>query len=277
MSVHPNASTKLDFIILAAGRATRFKNNLSDLPKQFQSIHQKSLIAHCLASFATWPDCGQIILVLPPDIITQGLPGALLEELTPYGDRVILAAGGSSREASALNGLRALQECQHAHGQVSTFVAIHDAARPNVKKSVLSALKSALERGEQAVIPVLPVSDTIRQRTATDASTSHVIDRDSLMRVQTPQAFKTNLILEAHLQAAHRGVKEDITDDAMIVEAFGAKIGTIAGHECLTKITYAEDLATMRREMSVAMSMMETRTGSGFDVHKFANEGQFVI
>ena len=276
MSVPTASSAKLDIIILAAGMATRFQNNRSDLPKQFQPLQRKSLIAHCLESFTTWPDCGQIILVLPPDIIANGLPIELREELAPYGDKVMLAAGESSRAASALRGLKALQECQHANGQNSTFVAIHDAARPNIKKSVLSALKSALEQGAQAVIPVLPVSDTIRQKEASDASTSQVIDRDRLMRVQTPQAFKTSLILEAHLQVANTDAA-NFTDDAMIAEAFGAKIATIAGHECLTKITYAEDLTAMSRKMgpeisseiNAEMNMMETRTGSGFDVHKF--------
>ena len=272
MSVSPAASAKLDIIILAAGMATRFQNDRSDLPKQFQLLHRKSLIAHSLESFAAWPDCGQIILVLPPDIITDGLPIDLREELTPYGDKVRLAPGGNSRAASALNGLKALQEYQHSHGQDSAFVAIHDAARPNIPKSVLSALKSALEQGGQAVIPVLPVSDTIRQKNVSDASTSHVIDRDRLMRVQTPQAFKTSLILEAHLQAANTDA-QNFTDDAMIAEAFGAKIVTIAGHEYLTKITYAEDLTAMSPKMSPKMNpemnIMETRTGSGFDVHKF--------
>ena len=92
------------------------------------------------------------------------------------------------------------------------------------------------------------------------------------MRVQTPQAFKTSLILEAHLQAAHTDA-QNFTDDAMIAEAFGAKIVTIAGHEYLTKITYAEDLTAMSPKMSLEMNpemnIMETRTGSGFDVHKF--------
>ena len=84
------------------------------------------------------------------------------------------------------------------------------------------------------------------------------------MRVETPQAFKTSLILEAHLQAASKDAP-NFTDDAMIAEAFGAKIAMITGHECLTKITYAEDLTAMSREMNI----METHTGSGFDVHKF--------
>jgi 2-C-methyl-D-erythritol 4-phosphate cytidylyltransferase/2-C-methyl-D-erythritol 2,4-cyclodiphosphate synthase len=276
MSVPTASSAKLDIIILAAGMATRFQNNRSDLPKQFQPLQRKSLIAHCLESFTTWPDCGRIVLVLPQDIIANGLPIELREELAPYRDKVMLAVGGRSRAASALRGLKALQEYGHATGQNSVFVAIHDAARPNIPKSVLSALKSVLEQGAQAVIPVLPVSDTIRQKEASDASTSQVIDRNRLMRVQTPQAFKTSLILEAHLQVANTDAA-NFTDDAMIAEAFGAKIATIAGHECLTKITYAEDLTTMSREMSpeisseinAEMNMMETRTGSGFDVHKF--------
>ncbi len=270
MSVHPASSAKLDIIILAAGMATRFQNNRSSLPKQFQYLHQKSLIAHCLEKFIRWPDCGQIILVLPPDIMKDALPEHLLEELAPFGNKVELAVGGTSRAASALNGLQALQNCRQTRGyNNSSFVAIHDAARPNIPERVLSKLKSALESGEQAVIPTLPVSDTIRQKDASDSPTSHVIDRDRLMRVQTPQAFETALILDAHLQAARTASQASFTDDAMIAEAFGAKIALIAGDECLAKVTYAEDLIAMSREMTATMGIMETRTGSGFDVHKF--------
>ncbi len=83
-------------------------------------------------------------------------------ELDLYGEQVILATGGATRAASALNGLIALQEASSA----SRSVAIHDAARPIIPHRVLDALKSALDSGEQAVIPVLPVTDTIRKKGA---------------------------------------------------------------------------------------------------------------
>ena len=261
-----SSSAKLDVVLLAAGSAQRFQAASDELPKQFQTLHQKSLIAHCLDSFTRWPDCGQIILVLPPSMKKAELPETLRRELDRYGEQVILATGGATRAESALNGLLALQRACPA----SQFVSIHDAARPVIPHKLLQALKSALDSGAQAVIPVLPVSDTIRKKDADSGGqpASIIIDRSQLMRVQTPQGFTTDMIICAHQKAAETDRQVSFTDDAMIAEADGVEIATIAGDECLAKITFAQDLTAMRQQMKD----METRTGSGFDVHKFTTE-----
>ena len=266
-------SDKLDIVLLAAGSGQRFQSASDNLPKQFQILNQKSLIATCLDSVASWPDCGQIILVLPPAMRKEDMPEALRRELELYGEQVILTIGGATRAESALNGLIALQGARPA----SQFVALHDAARPVIPHMVLDALKSALNSGEQAVIPVLPVTDTIRKK-GTDSgaqSASVVIDRSQLMRVQTPQAFATDMIIRAHQKAAETGRQASYTDDAMVAEADGTEISTIAGDENLAKITFAEDLTAMRQQMKAMetqTNLGETRTGSGFDVHKFTAE-----
>ncbi|MGB0940736.1 MAG: bifunctional 2-C-methyl-D-erythritol 4-phosphate cytidylyltransferase/2-C-methyl-D-erythritol 2,4-cyclodiphosphate synthase, partial [Candidatus Puniceispirillaceae bacterium] len=234
------------------------------LPKQFQKLQQKSLIAHCLDQFLSWPKCGKIILVLPPDMAND-LPPAIKDALSAYTHRITIIAGGESRAESALNGLIELDRAE----EKSRYVAIHDAARPRLSHRLLEALKSALDDGAEGVIPVLPVSDTIRQKISDNPMAgSRVIDRNSLMRVQTPQAFQTGRILAAHQKLANAENKASFTDDAMIAEADGAKITLITGDEALKKITYAEDLTAMSQEMS----QMETRTGSGYDVHKFSDE-----
>ncbi|MGB1228261.1 MAG: bifunctional 2-C-methyl-D-erythritol 4-phosphate cytidylyltransferase/2-C-methyl-D-erythritol 2,4-cyclodiphosphate synthase [Candidatus Puniceispirillaceae bacterium] len=260
----PSSNTRLDIILLAAGTGQRFSPEASGLPKQFQKLQQKSLIAHCLDQFLSWPKCGKIILVLPPDMAND-LPSEIKDALAAYTHRITIIAGGESRADSALNGLIELDRAE----EKSRYVAIHDAARPRLSHCLLDALKSALDDGAEGVIPVLPVSDTIRQKISDNPMAgSRVIDRNSLMRVQTPQAFQTGRILAAHQKLANAENKASFTDDAMIAEADGAKITLITGDEALKKITYAEDLTAMRQEMS----QMETRTGSGYDVHKFSDE-----
>ena len=268
-----SSSEQLDIVLLAAGSGQRFQAASDNLPKQFQTLNSKSLIATCLDSVTSWPDCGQIILVLPPFMNKTDLPQGVRRELDRYGEQVILATGGATRAESALNGLLALQGARPA----SQFVAIHDAARPIIPHRVLDALKSALDSGEQAVIPVLPVTDTIRQkgRDSGGQPASIVIDRSQLMRVQTPQAFAADMIIRAHQKAAETDRQASYTDDAMVAEADGAEIATIAGDECLAKITFAEDLTAMRqqmKDMETRTNPGETRTGSGFDVHKFTAE-----
>ena len=260
----PSSNDRLDIILLAAGTGQRFSPEAPGLPKQFQKLQQKSLIAHCLDQFLSWPKCGKIILVLPPDMAND-LPPAIKDTLAAYTHRITIIAGGESRADSALNGLIELDRAEER----SRYVAIHDAARPRLSHRLLDALKSALDDGAEGVIPVLPVSDTIRQKISdSPMAGSRVIDRNSLMRVQTPQAFQTGRILAAHQKLANAENKASFTDDAMIAEADGAKITLITGDEALKKITYAEDLTAMRQEMS----QMETRTGSGYDVHKFSDE-----
>ena len=263
-----SSSAKLDVVLLAAGSGQRFKSVRDNRAKQFQKLHQKSLIAHCLDSFTSWTDCGQIILVLPPSMKQEDMPEPLRRELALYDGRIVLANGGASRAHSALNGLNALKKASPD----SRFVAIHDAARPLLPHRVLDALKFALDSGKQAVIPVLPVTDTIRQKHARSNGqpASIVVDRSQLMRVQTPQAFHTDMLIHAHQKAKQAGKQDSYTDDAMAVEATGIEIATIPGEECLAKVTFAEDLTAMRQHMNtIETRPEETRTGSGFDVHKF--------
>ena len=260
----PSSNYRLDIILLAAGTGQRFSQEAPGLPKQFQKLQQKSLIAHCLDQFLSWPKCGKIILALPPDMAND-LPQSIQDMLAAYTHRITIIAGGESRADSALNGLVELDKAEER----SRYVAIHDAARPRLSHRLLDALKSALDDGAEGVIPVLTVSDTIRQKISdSPMAGSRIIDRNTLMRVQTPQAFQTRRILAAHQKLANAENKASFTDDAMIAEADGTKITLINGDEALKKITYAEDLTAMRQEMS----QMETRTGSGYDVHKFSDD-----
>jgi 2-C-methyl-D-erythritol 4-phosphate cytidylyltransferase/2-C-methyl-D-erythritol 2,4-cyclodiphosphate synthase len=147
-------------------------------------------------------------------------------------------------------GLEAL--APQAPGQV----LIHDAARPDLPRSVMARLLAALEQAPGA-IPVLPVVDSIALADAAGFIAGKA-DRDALRRVQTPQAFRFAEIIAA--QAAWQGVT-DAGDDAQVLIANAGAVALVAGDERLKKITFAEDFG----DMAAAPAF---RIGQGFDVHR---------
>ena len=164
--------------------------------------------------------------------------------------------GGATRQASVSRGLELL----------STFdfdrVLVHDAARPDLPLAVLQRLLSALDTCPGA-IPVLPVVDSMviaeNGRMAADA------DRETLRRVQTPQAFRYEAIL-----AAHRAWKGEASagDDAQVLLAAGGEVALVPGDERLRKLTFAEDFMTT--QANVQPTARPPRVGQGYDVHRLA-------
>ncbi|MEL6980994.1 MAG: 2-C-methyl-D-erythritol 4-phosphate cytidylyltransferase [Actinomycetota bacterium] len=136
----------------------------------------------------------------------------------------VLVAGGSTRSASVRAGLGALPP-------TATHVLIHDAARPLVTEDVVARVVDALKDGSSAVVPVIPVTDTLR------SVGGGTVDRSGLVAVQTPQGFDLNA-----LQAAH-DLEIEGTDDASVVEAVGVGVDHVAGSAINLKITFPHDLA----------------------------------
>ncbi|MDB5531675.1 MAG: bifunctional 2-C-methyl-D-erythritol 4-phosphate cytidylyltransferase/2-C-methyl-D-erythritol [Devosia sp.] len=167
----------------------------------------------------------------------------------------VLAPGGATRTASVRAGLVAL-------GSGTAPVLIHDAARPFLTKNHIDALLAALADAEGAV-PLLPVADTLKRQG--DALTT--VSRDGLGRAQTPQAFRRPALLAAY--AALPG-DDAATDDAAVVEANGGRVVATPGDPMLMKLTYPEDF-TMAEALaaSLAASGRTTRTGQGFDAHRW--------
>lgn len=135
-----------------------------------------------------------------------------------------VVAGGPSRAASVRNGLAAVPDD-------AAIVCVHDAARPLAGTDIYTRVIDEVRSGAAGAVPVVPVTDTIRR---VDGG---VVDRSALQAVQTPQAFRAEL-----LRAAHAGA-DDATDDAGLVEAAGHPIATVEGHPRNIKITHPDDLA----------------------------------
>lgn len=219
-------------IVVAAGQGLRAGGVV---PKQFAHWRGKPLVRHSVEAFGR-AGVARIVVVIPP-----GLERVARDALV--GLDVEIVVGGITRQDSVSAGLTRLAASPPA------VVLIHDAARPELPSSVIARLLESLEDTPGAV-PVLAVVDSLYRDGAGPVS------RDSLHRVQTPQAFRFDAIF-----AAHRAWSGPTTagDDAEVARLAGLEVALVEGDERLRKITYAADLVTAPHH---------PRTGLGFDVHR---------
>jgi 2-C-methyl-D-erythritol 4-phosphate cytidylyltransferase len=143
----------------------------------------------------------------------------------------VVVVGGDTRAASVRAGLQSLPACE--------VVVVHDAARPLASSALFDAVVSAVESGADGAIPGLQVTDTVKRAITRQGRTVVVatLDRSELVTVQTPQAFRRDVLERAH------AAQDDATDDAALVEAAGGTIIVVAGEASNLKITGPADLA----------------------------------
>jgi 2-C-methyl-D-erythritol 4-phosphate cytidylyltransferase / 2-C-methyl-D-erythritol 2,4-cyclodiphosphate synthase len=237
-------------ILVAAGRGLRAG---AGGPKQYRTIGGRTVIHRALAAFAEHPEVAIVQPVVNPDDI------AAFNAAVSDQRYALPVNGGATRQGSVLAGLEALVPHQ------PDIVLIHDAARPFVSAEVISrAIQSANKTG--AAIPVVPVTDTIKQVTAS-GDIRATPDRAALRIAQTPQTFKFDVILDAHRRAARE--RSDFTDDAAIAEWAGLTVTTFEGDVANMKLTTPEDF--VREEARLAAALGDIRTGTGYDVHAFGD------
>ncbi len=212
-------------IIAAAGAGLRMK---CAARKQYLVLEGIPVLARSARLFLDHPSFTEIIVVIPP-----GDDKVVRELLRPYIslDRLKLVEGGTSRQESVGNGLKAISA-------EAELVAIHDAARPLATPGLLALLlDSAAQWG--AAIPVIQLSDTLKEVDAAGFVQSTPA-REKLRLVQTPQLFKRDLIEKAYLTFQDAGGKA--TDDAALVELLGEPVITVPGEQSNFKITSPLDL-----------------------------------
>lgn len=232
-------------LIVAAGRGLRFGGAT---PKQYSPLAGKPLLSYSLEAFARHPNVAAVRAVIHPD--DEAHYRAAAQDLTLLEP----VAGGASRQESVRLGLESLQE------RAPSKVLIHDGARPFPAADLIDRVIAALETAPGA-LAALPVTDTLKR--ARDGKAGGTFSREGLWRAQTPQGFHYGAILEAHRQA--RGLS--LTDDAAVAEAAGLEVLLTEGSEENFKVTTAEDLERARRHLTGTGE--ETRSGLGFDVHRF--------
>lgn len=181
------------------------------------------MVRHAVQSLIDGGVTSAVVMVAP------GLEDQFREALDGLAVNWTLSHGGRTRQDSVRNGLSALR------GQgfdESTIVLVHDAARPFMPGSVVTAVVEEINSGANCVIPVVPIADTIRQ-VVDDGS--YVVDRDTLRGVQTPQGFRLGILGRAHDAAVARGLAA--TDDARVLEEAGHRVTFVPGSLMGRKIT----------------------------------------
>uniref|UniRef100_I2Q0C0 Bifunctional enzyme IspD/IspF n=1 Tax=Desulfovibrio sp. U5L TaxID=596152 RepID=I2Q0C0_9BACT len=243
-------------VLLAAGSGTRLAAASCGVKKQFLRLDGRPLYWRALTAFARCPAVAGIVVVFPPDDLeTAGRELEALLAARHPGVPVLTTPGGARRQDSVRNGLAALPpHCRH--------VLVHDAARPFVDPALVGRVAEALAAGKKAVIPVLPVTDTIKEVSGDTVVATH--DRSALAAVQTPQGFAVALLLSAF---EHAGEAFTVTDDASLVEHLGETVHTVAGAPENVKITNPEDLTLLASTLPPAIPV----TGYGYDVHRYAD------
>ncbi|MCW2921159.1 MAG: 2-C-methyl-D-erythritol 4-phosphate cytidylyltransferase [Thermoleophilia bacterium] len=225
-------------VLLAAGVGARLG---SARPKAFVGLAGEAMLVHSLRAFEAHEAVDSIVLVVPEDWL--GPAEVLVDDIGC--DKVSsIEIGGASRAASVRNGLEAVADRR------ATAVLVHDAARPIVPESLVDRVLSPLADGADAVVPALPVTDTIK-RVGSDGTILETIDRSVLCAAQTPQACRASA-LHAALRDLDDAALAAITDDASAIEAQGGRTVMVVGDQRTRKVTTPDDLEALELVLAPA-------------------------
>lgn len=212
-------------LVVAAGSGSRLGGAV---PKALRPVAGVPLVARSVAQLAAG-GCTDAVVVVP-----AGLEAAFERVLADAPIPVRLVPGGAERQHSVAHGLAALA----AEPPVAArHVLVHDAARALVPASVVAAVIAALREGAVAVVPVVPVVDSLRRLVP---GGSEVVDRAEYRAVQTPQGFDRGVLVAAHAAVAAAGVS--VTDDAAACEFAGFPVVLVPGSRDALKVTEPLDL-----------------------------------
>jgi 2-C-methyl-D-erythritol 4-phosphate cytidylyltransferase len=214
-------------VIPAAGLGLRLGG---ETPKAFREVGGDSLLVHAVRGLKAASAADLVCFVVA---VPAGSEETVAKELEPYvGDaRLLVVAGGAERHDSVRTALDVVPvdgiDC----------ILVHDAARAFVPADAIERVVAAVRSGAEAVVPVVPVTDTIK-RVGPDGEVVETPDRSTLVAVQTPQGFAPDVLRRAHAAGAGAGV----TDDAMMCERLGVTVRTVEGSPDAFKVTRPQDL-----------------------------------
>ncbi|MBX7148094.1 2-C-methyl-D-erythritol 4-phosphate cytidylyltransferase [bacterium] len=238
-------------IIPAAGSGVRFG---ASTKKQFLTLRGKTLLEHTLGAFLNANLFTKIIVCLPADELKA------LSAQT-FDPRIVLTQGGATRAESVYKGFI------QAGATQDDVVLVHDAVRPLVSTDLIKKVAEAtLAKG--AVIPALPVSDTIKE--VNEEKVGKTIDRRLLQAVQTPQGFKASVLNAVY--AKKPNLNTLATDEAFLVEEAGFPVYVVAGEKRNIKVTTPDDLAQAEQMMGTNLKI-----GQGYDVHRLVEGRKLII
>lgn len=219
--IDPPADGPVWTVVVAAGSGRRYGLT----PKQYELLGGERVIDRSLSVARAAAD--HVVVVLAPGEEAEG--AALVES----GAADVAVTGGGERADSVRAALAVIDED-------AAVIIVHDAARPLASAELHLAVATAVHAGADAAIPAIPVTDTIKRVTHDDRARTVVAetpDRSTLVAVQTPQAFRADVLRRAHASSA------DATDDATLVEMMGGTVVIVEGETTNLKITGPHDLA----------------------------------
>ncbi len=213
-------------VIVAGGNGIRMGGFI---PTQFLLLKGKPVLWFTINTFLNSYNDLEIILVLPEEFIERGRE---IIELFDEKSRITITKGGNTRFHSVQNGLQLIKE--------ECIVFVHDGVRCLLSKNlIINCYQQALIKGN--AVPAITATDSIRL--VDENGNNSIADRNKIKIIQTPQTFKSNIILDAFKQP----YKESFTDEASVVEATGAAIFLIDGEYNNIKITHPSDLAVAEK------------------------------
>lgn len=218
---------RLGIILVGAGSGERLG---AGIPKALVQLSGKTLLERCIETAINAADTGHLVVVAPAAHAAEALQS--VEKVTEHSAltwTTSVVDGGAERHISVENGLAVMPEWVEV-------VLVHDVARPLTPVSIFHAVATAVRERKTGVVPVLPLTDTIK-RVDNRGFVLETVNRDELVSAQTPQGF-----LREDLTAAYEHVAEAMTDDASVAKAAGQAVTTVEGSALAHKITTAADL-----------------------------------
>ena len=214
---------KTQVIIVAAGTGSRLK---AKLPKALVKLKRLPLVSWSLGVFERSSLIDGVVLVANKSYLKE------FQKIAKGFKKVkAVVPGGAKRADSVRLGLEVIDEN-------TSIILVHDAARPMIDEASIKRLLESL-KSYQAAILAVPVKPTIKMVNPKNLCVEETLPRHLLWEVQTPQGFKKDVLVKAH----QLKVKEEATDDAMLVEQMGIMVKIVMGHERNIKVTTPEDLA----------------------------------
>jgi len=215
-------------IVPAAGRGERLGPGA---PKALRTIAGAPILLHAVRGLLDSGVVDVVVVAAPPPVVDpQGIE-TTRKMLAVFGDAVLIVPGGGTRQESVALALAAVPA-------EAAVILVHDAARALTPPELIAAVVGAVRGGADAVIPALPVTDTIKAVDPAGAVVTGTVDRAGLRAVQTPQGFRRDVLVQAH----QAGSGESATDDAGLVERLGLAVTVIPGHVEAFKVTTPFDL-----------------------------------
>lgn len=224
MTIKKISESSYMHVIVAGGTGKRFG---AELPKQFCLLDGKPVLMHTVERIRKFGRGGKIIIVMAEEWWDYWIELCRKYEF----ESEILAAGGKTRWHSVKSAL-AFVDSQ------TDVITVHDAARPLLDKSMMDRLLDSLSENIDAVVPVIDLSDSIREITDISSHKSVSVPRNLYKLVQTPQVFNAKILIDAY----SRPFCECFTDDASVVENIGIEVSLVEGSKRNIKITYPVDL-----------------------------------